>query len=468
MTPEPTRSKAYPSHVRIGVVLPSDRRESLLLTIPAAGFSVGGAAIGPGPVWAVVDEGAIVLKHAARSLGRRPFWTMEPAVKREDTGVVVRDCAAGRGFHWSKTVDVVLPGRIELTVRDGFLFAVNDLPIEAYLKGVITSEMSGECPAAFLKAQCIASRSWIVAATERKHADLGIDFCNDDCCQRYQGVGVVTRAAREAVEETAGEVLLHRSGEVVDANYSKCCGGIVEAPECVWGFAKPGQRCVVDAPASDRTHAFHPLSERVIGEYVRGAWLADCHAYCSPSAVSERDVARYLGRVDDGRGRFRWSVTRSAEEIARTLVEKHLAPLGMRDDAGCTRIRDLRVTRRAPGGRATQVQIDYVGKDDSARRATIDGEYEIRRALHDSFLYSSAFDVRIERDAQGWPKRFEFAGAGWGHGAGMCQIGALGMALQGFNHERILHHYFEGVRIGKRIGPWTDWLSKPCDYSRLA
>jgi SpoIID/LytB domain protein len=154
--------------------------------------------------------------------------------------------------------------------------------------------------------------------------------------------------------------------------------------------------------------------------------------------------------VDDGLGRFRWTVTRSADQLAQILLEKHLVPRDLYNDTGCRRVDDLQVTRRGPGGRATQVQIDYVDRNDAMRRVTVDGEYWIRHALHESFLYSSAFDVRIERDAKGRTERFGFAGAGWGHGAGMCQIGALGMALRGFDHERILHHYFEGVRIEER------------------
>ncbi len=450
MTIQQAGQGTYPPRVRIGVVLPEDRRRSVRLVIPADGFSANGEAIERGPLEAFVAGDDILVKQGRRQSGARRVWSIQPPIEREDLGVLACDCAAGRGFHWSTKVDALLPGRVELHVRDGFLFAINDVATETYLKGVITSEMSGECPAAFLKAQCIVARSWIAAASERKHADLGIDFCNDDCCQRYQGTGSVTIAAREAVEATAGEVLIHQSGAVVDANYSKSCGGIVESPEAVWGLAKAGQRCVVDAPESDRTHTLFPISPDSIGEYVRGAWLSECGAYCSPNVVPDGEVSRYLGRVDDGLGRFRWSETRSAEELAQILLEKHLAPSGLCEDGGCRRVNDLRVTRRGAGGRATQVQIDYADRNVAMRQVTMDGQYDIRHALHEWFLYSSAFDVRIERDAKGRAQRFEFAGAGWGHGAGMCQIGALGMALQGFDHERILQHYFEGVRIEKK------------------
>lgn len=417
-------------NVRIGVVLPRDRMKGLRIECPDADSTLNGALVRGAVLDAHVDGDGIAI-----GTGRSETWTLEPVAETGAGGITLRDCRIGRGFHWESRIDLVLPGRVELSVIDGHLLVVNELGVETYLKGVITAEMSGGCPVEFAKAQCIVARSWLYAATERKHDDLGVDLCNDDCCQRYQGVASVTPTARAAVEETSGRVLVHESGGIVDANYHKSCGGIVEAPEAVWGESKAGQHSVVDAPADSRVRAFHPVGQERIANYVSGRWLTTCSAYCSPRIVPDVDLPNYLGRVDVGGGHFRWSITYTRKQLEGILATKRLGELG--------ELRDLVVTHRGCSGRALSLDVLYDDRAGVRRTVTIEGQHAIRDALSESFLYSSAFDVRWDRNGG----TVTLAGAGWGHGAGMCQIGALGMALAGYDHARILMHYFKDVTI---------------------
>lgn len=449
VVPLRNRHESTMPRVRIGIVLPEDEAGRLTLEIPDIHYAVEPSigSMRSCKVTAHVNGSAVRLECGGEPLGDAGKWLIKPNREAGDRGITIRGVRAGRGFHWATGIDPVLPGELELRVVDGHLFVVNELPIETYLVGVITAEMSGACPIELLKAQAIAARSWMLAAAERKHADLKIDYCNDDCCQRFQGIGAATESARIAVEQTKGQVLLHSGGAVVDANYSKCCGGIVESPENVWGLAKPGLVSIVDAPPKSHLGSMTPVSDHNIADYVGGNWLADCDGYCSPNRVSDDDLPRYLGRVDDGGGHFRWSITQTADAIQDTIGRKFFTRTGLHDDRGLGRLYDLVVTRRGQSGRATRVDVLYDDRQGVRRTATIEDQYWIRHALHESFLFSSAFDVRIDRDATGWPTSVNLTGAGWGHGVGMCQIGALGMALGGCDHRRILHHYFKDVTI---------------------
>ncbi len=445
--PADDRTDSHATRVRIGIILPQDRVTRACLTIPDVPYTADGDPVRAVTLTARIEGTSIVLdaprqsaKHG-HSVGQ--LLTLSPATPAPTATLTLHNCIAGRGFHWSKHIDVALPGRVELSVKDGHLLVVNDLDIESYLEGVITAEMSGDAPTEFLKAQCIVARSWMRAATERKHSELGIDFCNDDCCQRYQGIGAVTESAAGAVDQTAGRVLIHTTGGIVDANYAKSCGGITEAPEHVWGAPKPGQHSTVDAPRDSAIARFGAITETNIAEYTTGPWLGECDAYCSPGAVPDRDLPRYLGRVDDGGGHFRWHIRYSGGELTDLLRRT------LRGDAELQirHIQDLVVTHRGRSGRAIRLVVAYDDNRGRRQATSIEGQYRIRDALHESFLFSSAFDVRIERDAAGRPKTIDLFGAGWGHGAGMCQIGALGMALAGHDHRRILHHYFKDVTI---------------------
>jgi SpoIID/LytB domain protein len=389
----------------VGIILPEDERREVAICVPDRPYFLNDRPVRNEP-----------MTISAESCGNRQL--LRPANPADDDGVIgviVRDIPAGRGFHFASRLDVRLPGDIEITACDGRLLVVNELSIESYLKGVITSEMSPDCPVEFFKAQAVAARSWMLAASERKHADLGVDFCNDDCCQRYQGLGALSESAAYAVNETAGEVLIHKSGVIVDANYSKCCGGVTEDPADIWGVAKPGQQSVADP-------------------------------YCGPEYVTPSDIPRYLGRVDDGKSNHRWTVEISAADLLANIARHH-------PEAGTAcHILDIRVEGRGKGGRAIALTLMLADADGRPMPLILRSEYAIRQTLHPDFLYSSAFDIDLARGGDHSIQSVTLHGAGWGHGAGLCQIGALGMALACHDYQRILHHYFTDVAI-RRLDP---------------
>ncbi|HEY3243679.1 MAG TPA: SpoIID/LytB domain-containing protein [Phycisphaerae bacterium] len=452
--------------IRVGIVLPEDRAARLELeaakrdwvltsadahALPASGrleFSAqgsvvygraGDAAIGAAPRWRISSSGA--LAGSSQILAG-----VAPLVR-------VRGVRTGRGFHWQKTTDIDLPGEFEVSAHDDRLILVNEVPVEAYLAGVITSEMSGACPLEFLKSQAITARSWLLARTEDKHRDLGIDYCNDDCCQRYQGLPELSDSARGAILATYGQVLVHESGVIVDANYSKSCGGIVESPEHVWGFAKPGQYAVADAPPGRATAGFFGDCNERLDEYLEGDWLAHCDAYCSPNTVPDADLGRYLGRVDDGCGRFRWSVEYGRAELEDILRAKYFDRVGPAEAAPLETLVDLIPRARGRSGRITSLAIRYFDPGKKARTSTIQDQYWIRHALSSSFLYSSAFAPEVVPGDDGRAARIRLVGAGWGHGAGLCQIGALGMALRGHSADVIMRQYFERSALRSLYDP---------------
>ncbi|MCP4245949.1 MAG: SpoIID/LytB domain-containing protein [bacterium] len=443
--------------IRVGIIMPEDRIERLRLALPAAAYRLtdGGhnsSDLRGGVLDCTADGQAVRLARSGVAAERSAEWALAPLESPrpdDDPGggpaVAVDGIVAGRGFHWHTTTRQTLPGELSLRAVDGCLVLVNRLGLEDYLCGVITSEMSGQCPVAFLQAQCVVARSWTVAHRERKHDDLGIHYCNDDCCQRYQGNSDLTPAAVEAVRSTAGVILRANDGTVVDANYSKSCGGVVETPEAVWGLSRAGLSALVDAPpvtpplAAGNTGRFWPVTEANIDEFLTGSWLGECDAYCGPKFVDESAVGQYLGRVDQGGGFFRWTTSYDADQLAELIRESAEPgdPL-----AKLAEMHDLAVTRRGVSGRALAVDATYLDNRGQPTTSTINDQYRIRQTLHPSFLYSSAFVVRVNRNTGGRATRFTFDGAGWGHGAGLCQIGALGMGLAGLDHRQILSHYF--------------------------
>jgi SpoIID/LytB domain protein len=228
---------------------------------------------------------------------------------------------------------------------------------------------------------------------------------------------------------------------VVDANYSKCCGGVVEDPGHVWGHGKAGLAALADAPRTSALSSLLPVTDANIDAYLASERSAASEAYCAPASVSDDELRGYLGRVDRGGGHFRWSISHERTELEAILRRSGCAP------ADLAALDDLTVTQRGVSGRATEVRLAYLTDRGERAVAAIRDQYRIRQALHSSFLFSSAFRVRVERDAAGAAVRFHLDGAGWGHGAGLCQIGALGMALAGHDFRAILEHYFPTARL---------------------
>ena len=354
----------------------------------------------------------------------------------------------GNRFHWERQEDQTFQGNLILWLGgDAKIAAINEIPLEDYLTSVISSEMSGDAPIEFLKAHAILSRSWLLAALGRKKKNERsnpvrktteedgevmrwydredhelFDVCADDHCQRYQGITkIVSERAGKAARETRGVVITHQD-EICDARYSKACGGITEDFDTAWDDRKvPYLRSISDASISH-----HPITT----EEEASAWiLSNPEAYCFTE--DQRLLEKILPDFDrETKAFFRWTVEYSRSELEEILRERSGFDFGS--------LQEIVPLRRGLSGRISQLRI--VG---SKRTLVVGKELEIRRWLSRSHLYSSAFIVKIEGE------RFIFHGAGWGHGVGLCQIGAAVMASQEFSAEEILKHYFHGVEIQK-------------------
>ena len=353
----------------------------------------------------------------------------------------------GNRFHWERKEGQTFQGDLLLQVhKDGTIAAINEIPLEDYLKSVISSEMSVEAPIEFLKAHAILSRSWLLAALDRKKKikqtsipvgkiteeevirwydqedhDL-FDVCADDHCQRYQGITkTVSNQAEEAVQETLGMVITHQD-QICDARYSKACGGLTEEFATAWD----DKRVPYLTSISDASIPHPPIKT----EKEAFSWiLSEPEAYCNTK--DKHLLEKILPDFDrETKEFFRWRVEYSRKELEEILQEKSGFDFGT--------LQEIRPLRRGPSGRIYQLKI--VG---SKRSMVVGKELEIRRWLSPTHLYSSAFVVVVEGD------RIIFHGAGWGHGVGLCQIGAAVMANQGFSAEQILKHYFKGIEIKK-------------------
>ncbi len=215
--------------IRVGIILPKDKKTEISINF----FNPSNYKINSKPVSA---ELIVKCQSGSILINDKLFENtlIEPIDNTNiDEFSIINSVPAGRGFHWQKEIQVGLPCKIIIYNYNGYLFVINELPLEQYLPYVATSEMNADCPTAFLEAQTIAARSWLLANRKVNHPELDIDVCNDDCCQRYQGVTDVPEQSLQAIQKTYGQVLLYNN-EICDARYSKCCGGITESFENVW------------------------------------------------------------------------------------------------------------------------------------------------------------------------------------------------------------------------------------------
>lgn len=349
----------------------------------------------------------------------------------------IDDVTIGIGFHWERKERQVFRGGLRVLKRDNGLTVINDVPLEEYVTSVISSEMSASCPIELLKAHAVISRSWLRHAVENanvsqvrgatsgdaheiirwygRDAHPDFDVCADDHCQRYQGITkAFSDAARHAVSATTAECLTY-NGRIGDGRFSKCCGGVTELYSTAW----ENEDIPYLQSFYDGAGAQYFDSEALI--------RSEPAAYCNTRDTAL--LARILPGFDqETQDFYRWRVSYSPEEL-RGLIR---AKLGV--DLGP--VRDMQAMARGPSGRIYRLKItgeaDYliVGK-----------ELEIRRALSQSHLYSSAFVVEKEGG------RIVLRGAGWGHGVGLCQIGAAVMADQGKDYREILAHYYRGASV---------------------
>ncbi|MBN2430496.1 MAG: DUF4922 domain-containing protein [Acidobacteria bacterium] len=368
--------------------------------------------------------------------------------------ITLRDVTIGIDFHWQQQRDFSFPGDLEIRPVDSRrLTVVNHLPLEEYLACVVASEMSAAASDEFLRAHAIISRSWLLAqlAIRGQHRPLlpdrypsfpgqvlhwtersrheSFDVCADDHCQRYQGVVHIRHPeVRRAVKATRGMVLA--VGEhVCDTRFSKCCGGVSERYRIAWGdLNPPGIDSVPDRQPSESA-----VEHLWLEEAARRWILDDPPAYCNTS--DPEILSSILPDFDQQtRDFYRWQVRIPRIELEDVIRRKTGWNPG--------ELVAIRPVLRGHSGRLARVLL--VGSRD---RLLIGKELEIRRALSASHLYSSAFIVRGEPAGSVLPDVFEFRGAGWGHGAGLCQIGAAVMARQGFTAPQILRHYFPEARL---------------------
>lgn len=401
-----------------------------------------------------VGEYLLLCDAGGKMIARGKEIIGAPAVAGGGT-FTLRDVTIGVQFHWERKEDQTFEGALRFLRRaDGTITAINEIPVEQYLKSVISSEMSAEAPMELLKAHAITSRSWLVAMLERQKKFKNLDVpsrrsretaneiirwydredhrdfqvCADDHCQRYQGVSkIISPAAAQAVEETRGVFLVYQN-EICDARFSKSCGGVSEAFENAWEDTPIPYL----QPISDTT-ALHSLIRH---EAQAEQWiLSSPEAYCN---TTDGNILRQILPSFDQETTdfFRWKVEYSREELEAILAAKSGINFG--------RLLDLAPMERGPSGRIIKLKI--VGSEKSI---VVGKELEIRRWLSKSHLYSSAFVVRAERNEKGVPIKFILHGAGWGHGVGLCQIGAAVMATRGFKAEEIVKHYFRNAGLQK-------------------
>jgi stage II sporulation protein D len=428
--------------IRVGIILPEDKRRTIDICLPEnLTYKI------------TTDSGSSQTATQSRfnyklsnniiyqkPKGKAKYWMIEPLKDQKIVpkyGLLVKKVISGRGFHWQKYLDVYLPGKIEIKIYDNSLLLINELPLEHYLTCVATAEMSTHCPAAFIEAQTIAARSWILSNIEQKHIHLTMDVCNDDCCQRYQGSGQLSQNSISSAQHTTGKILMYKN-KICDTRYSKCCGGITENYSTIWDKQNIAYlQSVYDAPVDFLPSVFPIKSEEEILKWIDS--IPTC--FCSSDIVTQNSLTKYLASVDIKGSYFRWEKKYSQQELSGLLNEK----LGINAKA----IHSLQPLSRGNSGRINRIKIAYINQQEHINETVIEGEYNIRSSLDEKFLYSSCFYLQYKPGKSTIPEQFIIHGAGWGHGVGMCQIGALGMALQGYTSGEILRHYYRGSELVK-------------------
>ena len=376
-----------------------------------------------------------------------------------DASFSLSDVTIGVNFHWERKETQTFLGTLRFVVESDKIVAINELPVEKYLESVISSEMSATSSLELLKAHAVISRSWLLAQMKKRRevAENGnnffsftkkedtlirwydredhtlFDVCADDHCQRYQGITKETSPhVAEAIRQTKGQILIDGE-EICDARFSKCCGGITEEFQYCWEDTPKIYLTAVRDIALGVEHTLPNLTNEEEAE----KWIRfNRPAFCNTQ--DKKILSEVLNDYDQETVNFyRWKETLSQEKLQQLIADKLKMDLGA--------ILDMKAVERGKSGRISKLQL--IGTE---KTFTIGKELEIRRTLSDSHLLSSAFVVdKYDKDEQGVPQRFELIGAGWGHGVGLCQIGAAVMGEQGYHYDAILLHYYQGAEIKK-------------------
>ena len=376
--------------------------------------------------------------------------------QEESNSFSLYDVTIGINFHWERQETQIFMGTLRFVVHEDKITAINQLSVEDYLTSVISSEMSATSSLELLKAHAVVSRSWLFAQIEKRKAlkDTGGDFfsftktkeeyirwydredhtifdvCADDHCQRYQGITKASNATvAEAVRATRGQLLMH-GNKVCDARFSKCCGGATEEFEYCWEEKHyPYLTAVRDAEEEEHRELPDLTQEKEAQYWIRKA----PHSFCDTHDA--KILSQILNNYDQETTDFyRWHIRYSQEELAEIIRNNTKTDYGD--------IIDLIPVERGKSGRICKLKI--VG---TLKTLTIGKELEIRRTLSTSHLFSSAFIVDKGELVDGIPQWFFISGAGWGHGVGLCQIGAAVMGEKGYKYDEILLHYYKSAEI---------------------
>lgn len=379
-------------------------------------------------------------------------------VRYHESSFELNDVTIGIQFHWERKEDQTFKGSLKIIIENEKLTAINILPLEDYLVSVISSEMSATSSTELLKAHAVISRSWLLAQIEKgksleisgkiyqsiketpeeyirwydREDHQNFDVCGDDHCQRYQGITrQSTPLVEQAVSETHG-LLLMSEGKICDARFSKSCGGIAETFENVWEPEVHSYlQAIIDNPVTPEGFDTNLTTESAADQWIRNAPAAFCN-------TRDKEVlSQVLNDYDqETKDFYRWNLTYQQADLAELIARKSGRDFGA--------IIDLIPVERGKSGRLKKLKI--VG---TKLTLTIGKELEIRKTLSESHLYSSAFVVDKMNIENGIPAEFKLTGAGWGHGVGLCQIGAAMMGAKGYKYDEILLHYFRGASISK-------------------
>ncbi|MFA6401168.1 MAG: SpoIID/LytB domain-containing protein [Salinivirgaceae bacterium] len=406
---------------------------------------------------AFAENGRLVIKTDEKTF----YFDKEVSFIPDDLTVChfeIKEVIIGVDFHWEQKEDQKFQGTLKLILVGDEIQVINILPVENYLISVISSEMSASSSLNLLKAHAIISRSWLLAQIQKQNDLVSakttyqlihqtdeeyirwydredhtlFHVCADDHCQRYQGI---TRANNprvvEAVQETMGQVLMY-DNKICDARFSKSCGGVAERFENCWEpVSHPYLTAVIDHPKPTHLHTMDLTLEKNARDFIH----ANPEAFCNTK--DEKVLTQVLNNYDlVAKDFYRWQVTYSQEQLSALILNKSGIDFGQ--------IIDLIPMERGTSGRLIKLKI--VG----TKKARIVGkELEIRRWLSESHLYSSAFTIEKLHFTGTIPGSFTLHGAGWGHGVGLCQIGAAVMGEKGYTYTEILMHYFRNAEIRK-------------------
>jgi SpoIID/LytB domain protein len=402
-----------------------------------------------------LSDERIILTNGRRNLGVEEGFILSP-YNINECHFVLHGVTIGVNFHWQRNEDQVFMGNLKLIIENGRLTAINILTIEDYLISVISSEMSANSSPELLKAHAVISRSWLLAQIQKSKSlsegkkkyetdfrseneivrwydredHRNYDVCADDHCQRYQGI---TRASTpsvvKAISETYGEVLTSR-GVICDSRFYKCCGGVTELFENVWEPVKhPYLQKVVDSAKPPDNLDYNLEMNNAAEKWIK----SNPDSFCNSSDKSV--LSQVLNDYDqETKDFYRWKVAYTQREISELVRDRTGIDFGS--------IEELTPLERGTSGRIIRLKISGTRKE-----MIIGKELEIRKALSKTHLYSSCFIV--EKELINGESGFVLYGAGWGHGVGLCQIGAAVMGSKGYSYKQILMHYFKETKLEK-------------------